>query len=161
MHTASALLDIHARAHRSLGKLLRHCAQFTEEELSRELPGFGYPNLLQQLNHVIGAEDYWFRVVQGSYTDGEEDPGLATVPALEAYRARVAEATDSYLRRSSEEELNTSREMWTWPGRMRPLVPALVVLRTMAHIYQHQGQVLAMCRLLGKPGPSGLDFPLD
>jgi uncharacterized damage-inducible protein DinB len=40
-------------------------------------------------------------------------------------------------------------------------VPALIFVRTTVHIYQHQGQVLAMCRLLGRPGPGNLDFPLD
>ncbi len=161
MYTAPALLDMHDRAHRSLQRLLQHCAPFGDEELSRELEGFGYPNLLQQLNHVIGAQEYWMRVVRGLYKDDVEDPEHSSVAALEAFRAQVAESTGAYLRQASEEELNTSREMWTWPGKMRPLVPALVFVRTMTHIYQHQGQVLAMCRLLGRPGPGNLDFPLD
>ena len=140
---------------------MQHCAPFSSEELSSELPGFGYPNLLQQLDHVIGAEEYWMRVVRGLYKDDEEGEGRATVAALEAYRVQVAESTDAYLRQASEAELNTAREMWTWPGKTRSLVSALVCLRTMTHIYQHQGQVLAICRLLGRPGPGGLDFPLD
>jgi uncharacterized damage-inducible protein DinB len=161
MYTAPVLLDIHVRAHRSLEKLLQHCAPFTAEELSRELPGFGYPSLLQQLDHVIGAEEYWMLVVRGLYKEGEEGAGFTTVPDLDAYRARVAETTEAYMRSASEQELNTAREMWTWPGKMRPLVPAHICMRTMTHIYQHQGQMLAICRLMGRPSPGNLDFPLD
>jgi uncharacterized damage-inducible protein DinB len=161
MYTAPALLDMHERAHRSLQRLLQHCAPFGDGELSRELEGFGYPDLLQQLNHVIGAQEYWMNVIRGLYKDEVDDPVHASVAALEEYRARIAESTGAYLREASEKELNTSREMWTWPGKMRPLVPALIFVRTTVHIYQHQGQVLAMCRLLGRPGPGNLDFPLD
>jgi uncharacterized damage-inducible protein DinB len=32
-------------------------------------------------------------------------------------------------------------------------------MRTMTHIYHHQGQVTAMCRLLGRP-VNGLDYPI-
>jgi uncharacterized damage-inducible protein DinB len=91
-----------------------------------------------------------------------EDADHPTVEELEEHRRRVAGATDDYLRHASEEELNTPREMWTWPGKMRTLVPARIFMRTLTHIFQHQGQMLAMCRLLGLPGPDGgLDFPLD
>jgi len=161
MYNAAALLDLHERGHRSLQKLLQHCEQFSAEELSRELPGFGYSNLRQQLEHMMGAEEYWISVVQGRYKEENGSADYPTVEALEAYRSQVAEATDAYLRQASEAELNTVREMWTWPGKMRMLVPAHIFMRTLTHIYQHQGQLLAMCRLLGRPGPGDLDFPLD
>jgi hypothetical protein len=73
----------------------------------------------------------------------------------------VAEITRAYLRAASDEELNTAIERTTWQGKVRPLVAARVLVRTQTHIYQHQGQVAALCRLLGKPIPAGLDFPLD
>ena len=161
MYSVSALLDLHERGQRSLQKLLEHCGQLDAEELDRELPGFGYPNVRQQLEHVIGAQEYWISVVQGRFTGEFSDPDYPTVEALEAYRRQVAGVTDAYLRQATEAELNTAREMLTWPDKMRLLVPAHVFLRTLTHIYQHQGQVLALCRLLGRPGPAGLDFPLD
>jgi uncharacterized damage-inducible protein DinB len=160
MYNAPSFLDLHERAHRSLCGLIRHCGQLEPEAFERELPGFGYPSVRLQLEHVIGAEEYWVRVIRGLYKDEEESAVYSTAEALEVYRGQVAEATGLYLRGASEAELNTPREMWTWPGRMRRLVPAHVFLRTQTHIYQHQGQVLAMCRILGKPG-GGLDFPLE
>ena len=161
MYTPSALRDMHDRAHRSLQSLLQHCAGFSDEEFARELPGFGYPSLQQQLDHVIGAEEYWVSVVRGLFTGDVDEIPHPTIAALETHRAAVAATTDAYLGEAQDAELNTPREMWTWPGKLRPLVPARVIVRTITHIYQHQGQVLAICRILGRPGPGGLDFPLD
>ncbi len=161
MYTTAAVLDMHERAHKSLERLIQHCGQLSVEEIDRELPGFGYPSIRRQLEHMIGAQEYWVRVIRGRYTEDESAGEFPTVAAIESYRLRVANETDEYLNASSEDELNGAREMLTWPNKLRTLIPAHVVVRTLTHIYQHQGQVLAMCRLLGRPGPAGLDFPLD
>lgn len=159
MYTAEALLDLHERAHRGLQRLLAHCRQLSAEELDRELPGFGYPSIRLQLYHVIGAEEYWIGVLKGSFDAEDREADHPAVESLEAYRQQVAAATDQYLRAASREELNTARTMLTWQNKERLLIPALVFMRTLTHIYQHQGQILAMCRLLGKPA-AGLDFPI-
>jgi uncharacterized damage-inducible protein DinB len=124
MHTAEALLGLHERAHGSLQRLLAHCRQLSAEELDRELAGFGYPSVRLQLHHVIGGEEYWIGVLEG------------TVGSLEAYRRRVFSATEKYLRAAS----------------------AHVFMRTLTHIYHHQGQIVAMCRL-GKP-TAAMDYPI-
>jgi uncharacterized damage-inducible protein DinB len=90
----------------------------------------------------------------------DDDSRYPTIAALSDYRERVAAATRDYLRSATAEALNTARPMETWGGESRVLVPALVVMRPLTHIYQHQGQVAAMCRLLGLPVPAGLDFPI-
>jgi uncharacterized damage-inducible protein DinB len=161
MYSVNALLDLHERGHRTLQKLIVHCGQLNTEEFDRELPGFGYPSVRLQLEHAIGAQEYWISVVQGRFAGEDNSTECPTVQALETYRRQVALVTEQYLRSATEGELNTAREMLTWPDKKRMLIPAHVFMRTLVHIYQHQGQVLAMCRLLGRPGPAGLDFPLD
>lgn len=160
MFTAAALLDIHDRAHQSLRKLFDHCAGFSDTELARELDGFGYPSIRLQLHHVIGAEEYWVGVLRGLMLVDERPEDFASVAALVSYRERVAAETVNWLHGAVEPELNTRRKMITWGGHERELMPAHVIVRTQTHIFQHQGQVAAMCRLLGKPIPAGLDFPL-
>ncbi len=160
MYTVEALNDLHARTHWSVEKLLDHCAGFSETELARELEGFGYATLLEQLQHVIGAERYWVGVLQGEMLTHEDEADRASVGALRAFRERVVRATRDYLDAATPEELNTAREMTTWGDKQVVLVPARVVIRTQTHVFQHQGQVAAMCRLLGRPVPRGLDFPL-
>ena len=160
MYTSEALLDLHERVHISLHKLLMHCQKLGTEELIRKLKGFGYPTVLLQLHHVIAAEKYWVSVLAGSMLIDDDPSDDTTIEALSDYRKRVFGATVNYLQGASADELNTARTMTTWGNKERTIVPAHVLLRTQTHIFQHQGQILAMCRLLGKPA-SGLDFPLE
>jgi len=75
-------------------------------------------------------------------------------------RKTVCEATRAYLRDTTDSDLNAQRMMTTWGGHEKALTPAHIVLRTQTHLFQHMGQIAAMCRLLGHPIPPGLDFPL-
>jgi uncharacterized damage-inducible protein DinB len=158
MYNSAALLDMHERGHRSLSKVLTHCEQFTAEEIDRNIPGFDEATLRLRLHHIIGAEQYWIGVLHGTLLDEEPD-GYPDIAALHAFRVRVGAVTDDYLRAASDAELNTPRAVTVWGGEQIELMPALVFLRTLTHIYHHLGQVLVMCRILGRPGDR-MDFPL-
>lgn len=160
MYSQDALIDIHTRVHRSLQGLLDHCAEFSDEELQRKLDGFGYPEIRLQLHHMIGAEEYWFGVLRGLMLTEEREEDYADMEALRSYRARVADTTAAYLQDTPNPVLNEPATFKTWK-KTATLIPAHVLLRTQTHIFQHQGQVAAMARLLGRPIPPGLDFPLD
>jgi uncharacterized damage-inducible protein DinB len=162
MYNAETLLDIHTRAHQSLRRLMVFCGNLTDDELHRPLRGFGFPTVLGQLEHTIGAEVYWQTVVTRGYTEEIPLPDLRDTGAMEAFRQRTASATRSYLDRASEAELNSPREMISDPGQTRLLRPADVIMRVVTHIFNHQGQVLAMCRTIGKPNDThDLDYPVD
>jgi uncharacterized damage-inducible protein DinB len=161
MYTSEALLDIHQRCHRSLGLLMEHCRVFDAEHFNRQVEGFGYPTMRLQIHHVIGAQKYWLSVVQDRMNADENDANFQSIDHLEAFRAEVFKATESYLNGASDEALNARREMLVWGGKRPALMPALVILRTQTHIFHHMGQVTAMCRLFGKPAPSGMDFSLQ
>ncbi|MCB9893719.1 MAG: DinB family protein [Planctomycetes bacterium] len=160
MFLPDGLLDLHQRTHTSLQKLVDHCSGFSADELARELEGFGYPSIRHQLHHVIGAEHYWLGVLRGEILVDEDPADMADIGALRAYRERVVAKTVAYLQTADETELNTRRRVTAWGPREIEVVPAHVILRTQTHIFQHQGQVAAMARLLGRPIPPGLDFPL-
>jgi uncharacterized damage-inducible protein DinB len=162
MYDAESLLDIHARAHESLRRLIAFCGTLTAEELNRQLPGFGFPTVMQQLAHTIGAEVYWQTVVTRGYSEEATMPALRDLSAIEAFRAQTASITRAYLEGASEDELNTPRVMISDPGQTRLLRPADVIMRVVTHIFNHQGQVLAMCRRIGKPNEAiDLDYPVD
>ncbi|MHC4952865.1 MAG: DinB family protein [Planctomycetota bacterium] len=160
MYSKEVLLDIHNRCHRSLGGYLDHCRVLLDEELDRELEGFGYPTVRLQLHHVIGAERYWVTVILGRMDASEEPADAASIDALESFRKSVTDATTEYLEGASDAELSSPRMMITWGGHEKELTPAHIILRTQVHLYHHMGQLAAMCRLLGHPIPAGLDYPL-
>jgi uncharacterized damage-inducible protein DinB len=162
MYNPGTLLDIHTRAHESLRRLIVLCGILTDDELRRPLSGFGFPTVLRQLEHTIGAEVYWQTVVTRGYTEEARLPDLRDVAAIESFRQQTASATRAYLDRASEAELNSPREMISDPGQTRLLRPADVIMRVVTHIFNHQGQVLAMCRTIGKPNDTvDLDYPVD
>jgi uncharacterized damage-inducible protein DinB len=119
VYNAETLQDVHQRAHESLRRLIAFCGELTEEELRRPLPGFGFPTILRQLEHTIGAEVYWQTVVTKGYTQRAEQPALPDLVAMEAYRQRTATVTQAYLGGASETELNSPREMISDPGETR------------------------------------------
>ena len=162
MYDAPTLVDIHTRAHESLRRLIDLCGSLTDAELRRPLPGFGFPTIHGQLEHTIGAEVYWQRVVTTGYHEEATLPDLPDVAAIEAFRHHTASVTRSYLAGAGEAELNAPREMVSDPGRTKVFRPADVILRVVTHIFNHQGQVLAMCRTIGKPNDRrDLDYPMD
>jgi len=159
MHMAGALREIHERAHRNLSALIAHCRTFDPGETDREFAGFGYPTVRLQIHHVLSAERYWIGVLEGRIDADDDADDYPTLASLEALRQSVHAATDAYLAEASADELNTPRSMMTWRGHELMLVPAHVVMRTLTHIYHHQGQVAAICRLLGRPFDGG-DYPI-
>jgi len=162
MYNAETLLDVHTRAHESLRRLIVFCGELPDDELRRPLNGFGFPTILRQLEHTIGAEVYWQTVVISGYTEEATLPALPDLAAMEAFRQQTASVTRSYLQRATEAELNSRREMISDPGQTRVLRPADVIVRVVTHIFNHQGQVLAMCRAMGKSNKShDLDYPVD
>jgi uncharacterized damage-inducible protein DinB len=162
MYTAIILLDIHARAHESLRRLIELCGTLTEDELRQPLPGFGFPTVLGQFQHTISAELYWQTVVIRGYDTEATLPDLSRLASIEAFRQQTASTTQSYLDRASVAELNTPRAMISDPGETRVLRPADVILRIVTHVFNHEGQILAMCRTLGKPNETvDLDYPVD
>ena len=162
MYTAAALLDIHARAHESLRRLIVFCGGLTDADLRRPLNGFGFPTIHRQFEHTIGAELYWQTVLTRGYSEEATLPELPDLAAMEAFRAQTASTTRSYLDSATPAELNSAREMISDPGETRVLRPADVIIRVVTHIFNHQGQILAMCRALGKPNEThDLDYPLD
>jgi uncharacterized damage-inducible protein DinB len=101
-------------------------------------------------------------VVTRGYNEEATLPNLPDLAVIEAFRAQTASATRSYLERATEAELNTPRRMTSDPAQTRLLRPADVIMRVVTHIFNHQGQVLAMCRSIGKPNDTDdLDYPVD
>ncbi|MEZ6194555.1 MAG: DinB family protein [Planctomycetota bacterium] len=152
------LSDVHERSHRGFATLIEHCGRFSPAEFRREREGFGVPSLQAQFCHVIGAERYWLGVLEGrmDVEDGlADDPGA---PEIERSRREVFDAVEAHLARTPDEILECATEFTTWGDVKRTLVPSQVLLRTQMHLFQHQGQITAMCRQLGAP-INGIDYP--
>ncbi len=160
MYTPDSLFDMNRRTHVSFAKIIDHCRQLSHEQLITAIDGFGYPSVQLQLHHTIAAQKYWLGVIEGRM-DVDDDPATdVTIDDLSGYRSQVAASVDAYLQSASSEELVSERLMITWGGRERALTPVHLIVRPLMHYFHHQGQVAAMCRILGMPVPPGMDYPL-
>jgi uncharacterized damage-inducible protein DinB len=127
------------------------CATLTVDELNRELPGFGLETVREQLIHLIGCEDYWVSMISGTPHVGyEPGPGI---DALVELKARVFARTQAYIAGLGDTALMAGVAMTHRDGTVNTAPPAFVIAHVITHAYHHKGQVVAMCRLLGKPAP--------
>ena len=161
MDTRALLIDLHARAHRSLTLVLDHVATLPPAVLAQEVEGFGVSTILEQLHHVFGAERYWISVLMGRTDASEREEDRASLDAVRAFGVRTTATTRAYLERRTDDELERPVACVTWKGEARTFVPLQVLLRTQTHLFHHVGQVTAMARTFGHPVPPGFDFPLD
>ncbi|MCP4686237.1 MAG: hypothetical protein GY867_12430 [bacterium] len=160
MYKSEGLLEFCRRAHQSFGKLIEHCRGLSDQEFNKEIDGFGYPTVKLQLHHVLGAQKYWIGVLHGRMDVDEDPDDMFAISDVVEYSISVQRTMEEYLESASTEELTAARPMITWGNIERNLIPAHVVIRTLTHLYQHQGQVMAMCRLMSKPVEPGMDYPI-
>ena len=97
MYTRDALLDIHDRSHRSLKMLLEHCRGLDDQQLNRELDGFGYPTVRSQLHHIISAQRYWLSVIEDRMNADENEDAYRSIEDLEAFRAEIQSSAVLWL----------------------------------------------------------------
>lgn len=160
MYNSDGLIEFCRRAHDSFEKLINHCRSLTDDEFNRKLDGFGYPTAKLQLHHALGAMKYWIGVLEGRMDIDDDPDDKFSIDDMAEYQKSVKNIVDNYLNSATPEELNNGRPMITWGNIEKTLIPAHVIIRTLTHLYQHQGQVAAMCRTMNKPIEPGMDYPI-
>jgi uncharacterized damage-inducible protein DinB len=153
MFAKADLIELHATTHERLDLLLRHIATVPDNLCQQPISGFGHASIWKQLVHILTCEEGWVHDLQSKTFQGWHEEDCPTMIALLAARDRVREATRTYLRSLSEEQLNTTlaKRPVDWGGELRS--PAFILLHVITHAFHHKGQIVAMLRILGYPAP--------
>ena len=153
MFTKAGLVELHAATHERLDLLLGHIATVPHELYHKPISGFGHPSVWKQLVHVLICEEGWVHDLQNELFARWHAEDCRTMTALRASKARIREATRSYVRNLTEEQLNTTLtdRPPDWGGELR--TPAFILLHIITHAFHHKGQIVAMLRILGYPAP--------
>ena len=153
MFAKAGILELHAAMHERLDLLLRHIDTLPENLRRQPLSGFGHPTIWKQLIHILTCEEGWVHDLQNQAFKGWREEDCPTMAALLAAKTRIREATRTYVRDLSDEQLNTTlaRRPIDWGGELRS--PAFILLHVITHAFHHKGQVVAMLRILGHPAP--------
>ena len=153
MFTKSGIQELHCATHECLDILFRHVGGIPANLLHESLAGFGHPTIWKQLTHILIVEEGWVHDLRDQAFEvwGEDD--CPTMAALLASKARLRDATVSYIESLSETQLNMTlaNRPQTWFGELRS--PAFILLHVITHTFHHKGQVVAMLRTLGHPAP--------
>jgi uncharacterized damage-inducible protein DinB len=158
MFTVDGIRQLHRWTHLCLGRAFDHIATIPVADYTREVPGFGSPNLRDQVIHCINCEAFWVHTLRAApYTD--EDPALfPTVADARVFEGRVTVQTLDFLATLTEQQLNTPTQLRFQGRDAKVRTPALILHHMLTHAFHHKGQIAAMCRLLGHPAP---DTDLD
>jgi uncharacterized damage-inducible protein DinB len=151
--TPDGIRKFHHWTHASLTVLLDHLSTIPASDYSKELPGFGFPTIRQQVIHIFNCEGFWIQVLQArTFTDRNpaDHPGVNEARLLQQ---EVSQQTLAYLSGLPDQQLNSDVELHFPDGDVAIRTPALVLHHVLTHAFHHKGQIVAMCRALGYPAP--------
>jgi uncharacterized damage-inducible protein DinB len=153
MFTRDGISELHSLMHERMDLLLSHVATVPDHLLREPFSGFGHPSVWKQLLHVLSCEEGWVHDLQYKEFAGWREEDVATMPALQATKRRIGDATRAYLDGLSEAQLNTTlaKRPHDWGGELRS--PAFILLHVITHAFHHKGQIVAMLRIQGYPAP--------
>jgi uncharacterized damage-inducible protein DinB len=153
MFTKAGIIELHAATHERLDLLLGHIETVPDELHHKPISGFGHLSIWKQLVHILTCEEGWVHNLQNQRFAGWREEDCPTMKSLRTAKARIREATRTYLGNLNEAQLNATlpERPVDWGGELRS--PAFILLHVITHAFHHKGQVVAMLRMLGYPAP--------
>ena len=151
--TLEGIQKFHGWTHASLDLVLDHLSTLPADDYVKEVSGFGFRALRDQVIHIFSCEGFWVHTLQGlRYADRtlEDCRILADVRLLQK---EVSQATHAYLSALTNQQLNADTELHFSDGDVAVRTPALILHHVLTHAFHHKGQIVAMCRTLGHPAP--------
>jgi uncharacterized damage-inducible protein DinB len=153
LFTLDGIRQFHSWSHASLNLVLDHLATNPAQDYAREVPGFGFPTLREQVVHIFNCEGFWVHTLQGLPFVDRRVAACATVFDARHFQKEVTTQTLAYLSGLTEGQLNSGAELHFPDGGTAIRTPAFVLHHVLTHAYHHKGQIVAICRLLGHPAP--------
>jgi uncharacterized damage-inducible protein DinB len=151
LFTVDGVRKFHGWTHASLDIVLDHLSTIPPGDYARELPGFGFRTLREQVMHIFNCEGFWIHTLQGlPFVDRKaaEFPAVADATGL---KQEVSRLTHAYLSDLTDQQLNSDTDLHFSDGDIAVRTPALVLHHVLTHAFHHKGQIVAMCRVLGHP----------
>jgi uncharacterized damage-inducible protein DinB len=144
---------LHGWTHASLDAVLAHLSHLPADDYVREVSGFGFPTLRDQVIHIFNCEGSWVHRLQGVPYEERTPADWPSIADARRLQKEVSQRTRAYLSTLTDQQLNTEVELHFSDGDVAFRTPALVLHHVFTHAFHHKGQVVAMCRVLGRPAP--------
>ncbi len=86
--TLEGIRQFHTWTHLCLGRALDHLATIPAADYTRDVPGFGSPNLHAQVIHILNCEAFWVHTLQAAPFADEDPAAGPPSPTLARWRAK-------------------------------------------------------------------------
>jgi uncharacterized damage-inducible protein DinB len=153
MFSKEGVLAFHGWTQVSYGILFRHAELLPNEAFVRQLDGFGFPSVRDQLLHIAICEDFWVTIANGrEFVEWDHQCYQDASTIFAAYQP-VAARTREWINSLTAQELLQPRTVTFSLGSSAQVAPAPMLHHVLTHGFHHKGQIVAMCRILGYPAP--------
>lgn len=151
--TIDGIQKLHRWTHASLDLVLNHLSNIPANHYSKELPGFGFPTLRQQVIHIFNCEGVWIQALQRRPYINRTVADCPTVSDAKLLQEEARGRTLAYLSSLTDQQFNTATELRFPDGDIAVRKPSFILHHVLTHVFHHKGQIVAMCRSLGYPAP--------
>lgn len=151
MFTVDGIRKFHSWTHSCIAVVLDHLSTIPVSDYTREVPGFGFPTLREQVIHIFNCEGLWIHALQGLTYRDRNSSDYASVSDAKLLHREISERTLAYLSGLTDEQISSDTELRFPDGELAVRTPAFVIHHVLTHAFHHKGQIVAMCRVLGHP----------
>ena len=160
MFTIDGIRKFHAWTHACLSLLLDHLSTIPGGDYTKKVSGFGSPTLREQVVHLFNCEGFWIHLLQRLPYQDRDPVDCPIVSDARLLQQEVSRQTLAYLSGLSDQQLNSEMELRFADGDVAIRTPALVLHHVLTHAFHHKGQIVAMCRALGRSCPGYRPEPI-
>ena len=153
MFTVDGIRKFHSWTHSSLTVVLDHLSTIPASDYAREVPGFGFPTLREQVIHIFNCEGFWVHALQGLTYRDRNPASCSSVADARLLQREIGEQTLAYLAGLTDQQISSDTELLYPDGELAVRTPAFMIHHVLTHTFHHKGQIVAMCRVLGHPAP--------
>jgi uncharacterized damage-inducible protein DinB len=153
MFSVDGIRQIHFWTHACLTLVLDHLSMISASDYVKEVSGFGFPTLRQQVIHIFNCEGFWISTIQGLPFQDRNPADYPSVADARFLQREVGEQTHAYLSGLADQQLSRNTELRYPDGNVAVRTPAFILHHVLTHAFHHKGQIVAMCRVLGHPAP--------
>jgi uncharacterized damage-inducible protein DinB len=156
--TVDGIRKFHSWTHSCLTLVLDHLSTIPASDYAKEVPGFGFPTLREQVIHIFNCEGFWIDALQGQALEGltygnRNSAGCPSVADARLLQREIGEQTLAYLAGLTDQQISSNTELRYPDGDVAIRTPAFMIHHVLTHAFHHKGQIVAMCRVLGHPAP--------
>jgi uncharacterized damage-inducible protein DinB len=132
---------------------MNHLEDLAPREFGKRHEGSGIGSVRRALIRIADSEEFWLLMLMGKEWRGWKYSDTRSLSDVRQRSRRVRRRVRKYIRSLTERQLTAPLELVFSETARMVTNPGLVLHHIFAHGFHHKGQIVAICRLMGRPAP--------